>query len=92
MTLDPMNGVLLALAEGGIQTPQVLARKLELSQSLLAGIIAALTVRGYLAATPTACGGCSGCAISESCVPDSERPALLILTEKGRRAAEAYRS
>ena len=78
------------LREGGIRSTAELARRLDTSEGLVSMMTDDLVRRGYLAPVDTGCSTdhCSGCGLSAACstTPSATMP-LLVLTEKGRRAA-----
>ena len=98
-----MNELLRALREGGMHSTAELARRLGLSEGIVAVMAEELARHGYLAALDAGCsGGCKGCipvsstsgahaaGSASACSLPREtvsRPALFTLTEKGRRAA-----
>ena len=79
------------LAEGGIHPTAALARRLGVSQELVATMAEELARHGYLRqAAGDDCGaGCHGCALSGGCSPGGGPAApLFALTSKGQRAAD----
>jgi DNA-binding IclR family transcriptional regulator len=84
-----MTSLLRLLSDGGLHSLAELARRLGLSEPLVAAMVADLDRRGYLAAVGDACGtACAGCGIQAACAADgAPPPRLLALTPKGQRAA-----
>jgi hypothetical protein len=96
----PLAGLLRLLSDGGLHSLAELARRLGLSEPLVAAMVADLSRRGYLAAVGDECGAaCAGCGIQAACVAPgagmhalhqpnaAPPPRLLALTSKGQRAA-----
>jgi hypothetical protein len=82
-----LNDLLRLLGDGGIHSTAELARRLGVSEALLAAMTGDLTRRGYLAPVDNGCGtGCDGCGLGMACAPASgNAPApMLMLTAKGR--------
>jgi len=82
-----LNDLLRLLGDGGIHSTAELARRLGVSEALLAAMTGDLTRRGYLAPIDTGCNtGCDGCGLGMTCAPASgNAPApMLMLTAKGR--------
>jgi hypothetical protein len=84
--------VLQLLEEGGIHSTAELARRLGVTEALVAALAEDLARRGYLASMDDGCGqrSCSGCWSAGNC----DRPQLtpmLALTAKGRQAARRPR-
>ena len=64
----PMTGLLRLLSDGGLHSVTELARRLGLSEPLVAAMVADLDRRGYLAAVGDACGtACVGCGVQQAC-------------------------
>jgi hypothetical protein len=88
-----LNDLLRLLGDGGIHSTAELARRLGVSEALLATMTGDLTRRGYLAALDTSCAtACDGCGLSASCAAPGGPPAhasLLSLTAKGQRVVGA---
>ncbi len=86
-----LNDLLRLLGDGGIHSTAELARRLGVSEALLATMTGDLTRRGYLAALNTGCAtACAGCGLSASCAAPGEpsvHASLLMLTPKGQAAA-----
>ena len=93
MTADqpqtPMTGMLRLLNDGGLHSLAELARRLKLSEPLVAAMVDDLDRRGYLAAVGDACGtACTGCGIQAACAANGAPASrLLAPTPKGQRAA-----
>jgi hypothetical protein len=93
MTADPpqtpLIGLLRLLNDGGLHSLAELARRLGLSEPLVAAMVDDLDRRGYLTAVGDACGtACAGCGLQEACAtPGAPAPRLLALTPRGQRAA-----
>jgi len=82
-----LNDLLQLLGDGGVHSTAELARRLGVSEALLAAMTGDLTRRGYLAPVDNGCGtGCDGCGMGKACAPASgNAPApMLMLTAKGR--------
>jgi hypothetical protein len=92
----PLAEMLRLLADGGIHSTAELARRLEVGEGLLAAMVDDLSRRGYLAAVDQLCGAaCDGCGIRSACAAPGATPPssrLLVLTERGRRAASGTTS
>ena len=88
-----LNDLLRLLGDGGIHSTAELARRLAVTETLLAAMTGDLTRRGYLAALDTSCAtACDGCGLSAACAAPGEPSAhasLLTLTPKGQRATSA---
>jgi DNA-binding IclR family transcriptional regulator len=88
----PMNGILRMLGEGGIHSTAELARRLGVSEGLVAAMTDDLGQRGYLAAVNASCEtACMGCGVRTTCaLPEAPRATLRLfaLTAKGRRASQ----
>lgn len=64
---------LLALVrQGGVQTPDTLARQLGVSTRLVELMLADLEQRGYIQQAETCSDGCSGCDVAQGCGEHSE--------------------
>lgn len=64
------------------------ARRLGVSETLVAEMADGLARRGYLAPVGSCGPGCDGCGLASMCeLHGRPGPRTLILTEKGRRAA-----
>ena len=84
--------LLALLSCGGIRSTSELAKRLGVTEALVAMMAEDLTRRGYLQALDGDCGsGCGGCAIVSQCkLPGPEdRLPLLALTEKGKGSSRA---
>lgn len=81
--------MLRLLNTGGIHALDRIAAELGISEALAGEMADGLTRRGYLAALSQECGsGCDGCAVAGMCAaPGQATSRVLMLTEKGRRAA-----
>jgi hypothetical protein len=98
-TVSQPDGTLLAqmlriLDGGSLETTDGLARRLGVSEALVAAMAENLVRGGYLVSLEGSCGaGCGDCSLAGACgtlgsaVPSSSR--LLALTRKGRQAAHA---
>ena len=89
-----MRQVLQAISQGETHSFGELARRLELSETLLAHVLADLVRKGYLVSTsPEDAAALTCCdAASKSCGGCLARPAVAhtwTLTEKGRRLASS---
>ncbi len=88
-----MNEMLRVLNEGGIHSTAELARRLGLSEGMVAAMAEDLARHGYLAALDAGCAsGCKGCVPAGACPPGPPRgtapkATLFALTGRGRRAA-----
>jgi hypothetical protein len=82
---------------GNVHSGADLARRLGISEGLLAQMMEDLARKGYLAAveTPSGCSGCAGCGGSKACNSCGPNEATTrkgwALTAKGLEAAERYR-
>jgi hypothetical protein len=85
-----LNDVLRLLGDGGIHSTAELARRLGVSEELVAAMAGDLARHGYLAALDTGCStACDGCGVAAACsVSRSDAPTLplMALTAKGREA------
>jgi len=79
------------LGEGGIHSTAELARRLGVSEALMAVMAEDLARRGYLELLPGGCApACDGCPLSSSCAMPGEPGSAartFALTAKGRRVA-----
>jgi hypothetical protein len=79
--------MLQLLGEGGIHSTAGLARRLGISERLVAAMAEDLTRHGYLTPIAQECGSsCSGCWAATSCGRPESAPTLA-LTPKGRRVS-----
>jgi DNA-binding Lrp family transcriptional regulator len=81
--------LLRLLAGGGIRSTAELARRLNVSETLIGMMTEDLVRRGYLAPLDPSCSShCGGCNLSATChVSGPPRPSILGLTSKGRQLA-----
>ena len=90
-----MNGLpvqlLKLLGGGGILSTAELARRLDVSESLVRLMTEDLVRRGYLAPLDSSCSsGCGTCSLAAACQATSAaKPAVLGLTPKGQHLATA---
>ncbi len=86
-----LTEMLQLLVDGGLHSTAELARRLGVSEGLVAAMTEDLARRGYLAAVRGHCDtACAGCGIQAACVEPGAAatvPILLSLTDKGQRAA-----
>lgn len=91
MRADLPDRMLQLLEEGGIHSTVELARRLGVTEALIAAVADNLAHRGYLAPVDGGCGtSCSGCWAAGSCDRPQATP-MLALTAKGRQAARRPR-
>jgi Mn-dependent DtxR family transcriptional regulator len=80
--------MLQLLEEGGIHSTAELARRLGITEGLVAAMAASLTHHGYLTPIETGCKtSCTGCWAAERCSGTQATAPTLALTPKGRQAA-----
>ncbi len=81
-----------ALNADGVCSTQALARRLGVSEGLVAAMSDDLIGRGYLAPMTIGCAsGCGGCGAASRCAgltSEGAAPRLLALTAKGRQAVQ----
>ena len=92
-----LKQVLQELARGRVRSQADLARRLEVSESMLAQMIRELTHRGYLvsiSSQASTCSNCSVCQLSKVCLQQGTGEQLLskrwTLTAKGRQMAKRW--
>ena len=87
-----LTQMLQLLNRGGIHAMDEIARRLGVSEALVAAMADSLVQQGYLVALDGQHdGACAGCSLSGGCgtsASGSCRSHLLALTSKGRRIAE----
>jgi len=94
-----LKKVLQEMSAGQARSYAELARRLDIDEALLSQMLADLARKGYLAplaASGSACGGCSGsgaiCAACSGCSPGGNQMVKgWTLTEKGRQTLETTR-
>ena len=88
-----LQQLLRLMSGGGLHTIDEAARRLRVSETLVAAMVDNLERAGYLVGLQGSCGtGCSGCGAAAGCgmAEHESAPArLLALTAKGRLAAAA---
>jgi hypothetical protein len=88
-----LQQLLRLMSGGGLHTIDEAARRLKVSEPLVAAIVDNLERAGYLVGMQGACGSvCSSCGAAAACgvsAPSSAPARLLTLTAKGRVAAAA---
>jgi hypothetical protein len=88
-----LHKLLKLIAGNDAVTRADLARKLDVSETLVTQMLGELTRMGFLQSTSTdGTGGCSGCPMSQMCAPAPEgevAPSGWVLTELGRKVAES---
>jgi hypothetical protein len=88
-----LQQLLRLLSGGGLHTIDEAARRLKLSEPMVAAMVDNLERAGYLVGMQGGCSlSCSGCGAAEACggaAPGSAPSRLLALTAKGRLAAAA---
>jgi hypothetical protein len=86
-----LQQLLRLMSGGGLHTIDEAARRLLVSESLVAAMVDNLERAGYLVGMQggcgTACGGCGAAAVCGVSAPASAPARLLALTAKGRLAA-----
>ncbi len=83
-----LTELLKMLNTGGLHAMDEVARRLGVSETLVAEMAEGLARRGYLAPLNHCGPGCDGCGLASMCGLDGRpRQRTLMLTEKGRRAA-----
>jgi hypothetical protein len=84
--------MLQLLEQGGLHSTAELARRLGVTEALIAALVEDLARRGYLAPIDGGCGqrSCSGCWAAVSCERPQSTP-IVALTSKGRQAARRPR-
>jgi hypothetical protein len=89
-----LGKVLQEMVKGDVHSHADLARRLAISEGLLAQMMEDLARKGYLAAmeTPSGCEGCGRCGGGKTCsscgLSEANRLKGWALTAKGREAAE----
>lgn len=82
-----LTRLLQRMAQGGLSSTVALARELDVSEELLAQMLADLMRLGYLAPLGDGCGGgCNACSSAGGCSM-GEPGSVWLLTEKGLRVA-----
>ncbi len=87
-----LTELLKLLSTGGLHAMDDVARRLGVSEALVADMADGLVRRGYLAPLHFCSDACSGCAAAATCgMTSGVRPQtrMLALTDKGRRSAAA---
>jgi hypothetical protein len=86
--VDVLLELLRVLDTGGLHSMDEVARRLGVSETLVAEMAEGLARRGYLAPLDNCGPGCDGCGMASICGLDGHpRQRTLMLTDKGRRAA-----
>jgi len=89
-----LRQVLQAMFTGAVHSRADLARRLSVSEPMLAQLMEDLARRGYLAplTPPSGCGSCSGCPLRKVCNSNTSSQATApkgwALTAKGREFAK----
>jgi hypothetical protein len=88
----PLRKMLHVLADGGIHATVEVARRIGVSQGLVAAMVEDLARQGYLIPLESDCGTtCSGCWAAGSCDRPDTASTMLALSPKGRQAVHGLR-